>query len=112
MKKVIMFAALLCCALSGFAEKKPIRIEIDERPLERTEIQLPTVSIEENLLTIEFPSSTTFSVSIVDNTGEVVYSSSYCTEMAILTLSNLSTGNYTLVIKDSSYTYSGKLEIE
>ena len=33
MKKVIMFAALLCCALSGFAEKKPIRIEIDERPL-------------------------------------------------------------------------------
>ena len=112
MKKVIMFAALLCCALSGFAEKKPIRIEIDERPLERTEIQLPTASIEDELLTIEYPSSTTFSVSIVDNTGEVVYSSSYCTEMAILTLSNLSTGNYTLVIKDSSYTYSGKLEIE
>lgn len=112
MKKVIMFAALLCCALSGFAEKKPIRIEIDERPLERTEIQLPTVSIEENLLTIEFPSSTTFSVSIVSNAGEMVYSGTYSAEMAILTLSNLSAGEYTLVIKDSSYTYSGKLEIE
>lgn len=112
MKKVIMFAALLCCALSGFAEKKPLELEIDDRPLGRTEIQLPTASIEDELLTIEYPSSTTFSVSIVDNTGEVVYSSSYCTEMAILTLSNLSTGNYTLVIKDSSYTYSGKLEIE
>ena len=107
-----MFAALLCCALSGFAEKKPIRIEIDERPLERTEIQLPTVSIEENLLTIEFPSSTTFSVSIVSNAGEMVYSGTYSAEMAILTLSNLSAGEYTLVIKDSSYTYSGKLEIE
>lgn len=27
MKKVIMFAALLCCALSGFAEAKPIRLK-------------------------------------------------------------------------------------
>ena len=107
-----MFAALLCCALSSFAEKKLLELEIDDRPLGRTEIQLPTAFIENQLLTIEYPSSTTFSVSIVDNTGEVVYSSSYCTEMAILTLSNLSTGNYTLVIKDSSYTYSGKLEIE
>ena len=69
-----MFAALLCCALSGFAEKKPIRIEIDELPNERTLVQSPTASIEENLLTIEFPSSTTFSVSIVSNAGEVVYS--------------------------------------
>lgn len=112
MKKVIMFAALLCCALSGFAEKNHIKIEIDDQPLERTLVQSPTASIEDELLTIEYPSSTTFSVSIVDNTGEVVYSSSYCTEMAILTLSNLSTGNYTLFIKDSSYTYSGKLEIE
>lgn len=111
MKKVIMFAALLCCALSGFAEKKPIRIEIDERPLERTEIQLPTVSIEENLLTIEFPSSTTFSVSIVSNAGEVVYSGNYSTEIAILTLSNLSAGEYTLVIKGNNCTYSGDFEI-
>lgn len=110
MKKVIMFAALLCCALSGFAEKKPIRIEIDERPLERTEIQLPTVSIEEDLLTIEFPSSTTFSVSIVSKAGEVVYSGTYSAEMAILTLSNLSAGEYTLVIKDGSHAYSGEFQ--
>ena len=26
-KKAIMFAALLCCTLSGFAEKKPIKLE-------------------------------------------------------------------------------------
>lgn len=112
MKKVILFTALLCSALSGFAEKKPIRIEIDDQPLGRTEIKLPTASIEENLLTIEFPSSTTFSVSIVDNAGEEVYSCYYCTEMAILTLNNLSTGDYTLVVKDGNYTYSGEFDVE
>ena len=112
MKKVILFAALLCSALSGFAEKNHIKIEIDDRPLGRTEIQLPTASIEENLLTIEFPSSTTFNVSILNNAGEMVYSGTYSAEMAILTLSNLSAGEYTLVIKDGSHAYSGDFEIE
>lgn len=112
MKKVIMFAALLCCALSGFAEAKPLKLKKNDLPDERTLVQSPTASIEDELLTIEYPSSTTFSVSIVDNTGEVIYSSSYCTEMAILTLSNLSAGEYTLVIKDGSYTYSGEFNIE
>ena len=107
-----MFAALLCCALSGFAEKQPIKIEIDDQPIGRTEIQLPTASIEEDLLTIEFPSSTTFCVSIVSNAGEVVYLSTYSTETATLTLSNLSEGEYTLVIKDGSYTYSGEFDVE
>ena len=107
-----MFAALLYCALSGFAEKKPLELEIGELPLERTESKLPTAFIEDQLLTIEYPSSTTFSVSIVNNTGEVVYTSYYCTEMAILTLSNLSAGEYTLVIKGNNCTYSGDFEFE
>lgn len=111
MKKVILFGALLCCALSGFAEKNHIKIEIDDQPLERTLVQSPTASIEENLLTIEFPSSTTFSVSIVSNAGEMVYSGNYSTEIAILTLSNLSAGEYTLVIKGNNCTYSGDFEI-
>lgn len=111
MKKVILFGALLCCALSGFAEKNHIKIEIDDQPLERTLVQSPTASIEENLLTIEFPSSTTFSVSIVSNAGEVVYSGTYSAEMAFLTLSNLSAGEYTLVIKGNNCTYSGDFEI-
>ena len=107
-----MFAALLCCALSGFAEKQPIKIEIDDQPIGRTEIQLPTASTEEDLLTIEFPSSTTFCVSIVDNAGEVVYSGNYNTEIAILTLGNLSAGEYTLIIKGNNCTYSGDFEFE
>lgn len=106
-----MFAALLCCALSGFAEKKTLELSKDEQPIDRTLVQSPTASIEDALLTIEFPSSTTFCVSIVDNAGEVVYSGNYSTEIAILTLGNLSAGEYTLVIKDGSYTYSGEFEI-
>ena len=75
-------------------------------------MQSPTAAIEENLLTIKFPSSTTFSVSIVSNAGEMVYSGNYSTEIAILTLNNLSEGEYTLVIKDGSYTYSGEFDVE
>lgn len=112
MKKVIMFAALLCCALSGFAEAKPLKLKKNDLPDERTLVQSPTAFIEDELLTIEYPSSSTFSVSIVDNAGEEIYSCNYCTEMAILTLNNLSTGDYTLVVKDGSYTYSGEFDIE
>ena len=111
MKKVIMFAALLCCALSGFAEEKFLELTREDLPNERTLEQLPTASIEGDLLTIEFPSSTTFSVSIVNNAGEGAYSGIYSAKTATLTLSNLSEGEYTLVIKDGSYTYSGEFEI-
>ena len=111
MKKVIMFAALLCCALSGFAEETPIRLKKEELPNERSLVQSPTASIEDALLTIECPSSTTYRVLIVNNAGEEVYSNNYCSEMTILTLSHLSAGEYTLVIKDGSYTYSGEFEI-
>ena len=106
-----MFAALLCCALSGFAEKKTLELSKDEQPIDRTLVQSPTASIEDALLTIECPSSTTYRVLIVNNAGEEVYSNNYCSEMTILTLSHLSAGEYTLVIKDGSYTYSGDFEI-
>ena len=112
MKKVILFVALLCCALSGFAEKKSLELTREDLPNKRTLVQSPTASIEDGLLTIEYPSSTTFSVSIVNNAGEVVYTGTYSAEMAILTLSNLSAGEYTLVIKDGSYAYSGGFDVE
>ena len=107
-----MFAALLCCALSSFAEAKLVELTREDLPNKRTLVQSPTASIEEDLLTIEYPSSTTFSVSIVNNAGEVVYTGTYSAEMAILTLSNLSAGEYTLVIKDGNYTYSGEFDVE
>ena len=112
MKKVIMFAALLCCALSGFAEEKFLELTREDLPNERTLAQLPTASIEEELLAIEFPSSTTFNVSIVSNVGEVVYFGTYSAKMATLTLSNLPVGEYTLVIENSNCTYSGEFKIE
>ena len=107
-----MLFALLCCTLSGFAEEKPIKLEEYELPNERTLVQSPTAYVEDELLTIEYPSSTTFSVSIVNNVGEVVYSNGYCAERAILTLNNLPTGDYELVIEDTAHTYSGEFDIE
>ena len=107
-----MLLVLLCCTLLGFAEEKPIKLEEKKRPDPRSLVQLPTAFIEDSLLTIEFPSSTTFSVLIVNNAGEEVYFNNYCSEITFLTLSHLSMGEYTLVIKDGSYTYSGEFNIE
>lgn len=59
MKKVFMLLALLCCTLSGFAEKKTIELEKKKRPHGRSEVQLPTASIDGQVLTISFVSSTT-----------------------------------------------------
>ena len=79
MKKAVMILALLCCTLSGFAEKKPIEIEVIKRPQGRSEVLLPTASIDGQVLTISFVSSITFEVSVVDASGVVVYTGAIMT---------------------------------
>ncbi|MBO5085201.1 MAG: hypothetical protein J6C18_10085 [Bacteroidaceae bacterium] len=66
MKKAVMILALLCYTLSSFAEKKPIELEENKRPHKRSEVQLPTASIDGLVLTIDFVSSTTFEVAVVN----------------------------------------------
>ncbi|MBR5841224.1 MAG: DUF3244 domain-containing protein [Bacteroidaceae bacterium] len=112
MKKVIMLAALLCCTLSGFAEKKPINIEREKRPHERSEIQLPDASIDGQVLTISFLASCDFEVSVVDASGVVVYTSVYSSQGAVITLPNLPEGDYKLEIEDTAHLYSGEFVIE
>ena len=107
-----MFAALLCCALSGFSEELPIELVEKDRPSPRSLTLLPTASIDGQVLTIDFASPTIFEVSVVDASGAVVYMGAYSAQDAVITLPNLSAGDYKLVIEDSTHLYSGEFEIE
>lgn len=111
MKKIFMLAALLCCTLSGFAEEKPIELSIEKNPQGRSEVLLPTASIDGQVLTINFALSCGFEVSVVDASGVVVYTSTYNTQGAVITLPNLPAGDYMLEIEDDAHLYSGEFEI-
>lgn len=106
-----MIFALLCCTLSGFAEKKPIKLEEIDLPDPRSLTQLPTASIDGQMLTIDFASSCTFEVSIIDASGAVVYTGVYSAVGAVITLPNLPVGEYKLEIEETAHLYSGEFEI-
>ena len=112
MKKVFMLAALLCCTLSGFAEKTPIKLEEKGQPHGRSLVQFLTASIDGQVLTISFESSNSFKVSVMDASGAVVYTNVYSAQGAVITLPNLPAGDYTLEIEDSAHLYSGEFVIE
>jgi len=112
MKKAVMILALLCCTLSSFAEKKPIELEENKRPHKRSEVQLPTASIDGLVLTIDFVSSTTFEVAVVNASGVVVYTGVYSAQGAVIILPNLPVGEYQLEIEDAEHLYGGEFEIE
>lgn len=112
MKKAVMILALLCYTLSSFAEKKPIELEENKRPHKRSEVQLPTASIDGLVLTIDFVSSTTFEVAVVNASGVVVYTGVYSAQGAVIILPNLPVGEYQLEIEDAEHLYGGEFEIE
>ena len=112
MKKVFMLLVMLCCTLSGFAEEKPIKLEEKERPDPRSLVQLPTASIDGQILTIDFASSITFEISVVDASGAVVYTGAYSAQGAVITLPNLPAGDYKLEIEDETHLYSGEFVVE
>ena len=103
---------MLCCTLSGFAEEKPIKLEEKERPDPRSLVQLPTASIDGQILTIDFASSITFEISVVDASGAVVYTGAYSAQGAVITLPNLPAGDYKLEIEDETHLYSGEFVVE
>lgn len=112
MKKVFMLLALLCCTLSGFAEKKPIKIEKKEFPHERSGIQLPTASIDGQVLTIDFCGATASHITVVSqDTQVVVYNSSFTNDQIVINLPVLPDGEYQLEIEQDDNIYIGEFEI-
>ena len=112
MKKVFMFVVMLCCTLSGFAEKTPIQLTKKKDPHKRSVVQLPTASIDGQVLTISFVENCSFEVSVLDASGVVVYTGAYSAQGASITLPNLPVGDYELEIEDTAHIYSGEFEIE
>ncbi len=112
MKKVFMFIAMLGCVLSAFAEEKVLELTRKEQPNERTLVQLPTASIDGQVLTIDFTSSCSFEVTVVNESGTVVYTSAYNAQGTVIILPNLPVGDYELKIEDAAYLYSGNFEIK
>lgn len=113
MKKVFMLLALLCCTLSGFAEKTPIELKKRKQPHGRSEIHLPTASIDGQVLTIEFTEATTSQVTVKgQSTQVVVYNGAFTSEQVVITLPSLPEGEYCLEIEQGDYVYIGEFDIE
>ena len=103
-----MLLALLCCTLSGFAEKKPIKIEKKEFPHERSGIQLPTASIDGQVLTIDFCGATASHITVVSLGAQVVvYNGSFTNNQIVVNLPALSDGEYQLEIEQGGNLYIG-----
>lgn len=116
-KAVILFVAMLFCGgLSVYAEARPIHIvqkPSDGKSKEgRSLIILPTASIDGQVLTISFVSSTAFEVAVMDTSCTLVYMGAYSAQDAVITLPNLSDGEYQLEIEQGDNIYSGEFEIE
>ena len=107
-----MFAVMLCCTLSSFAEEKSIKLEKEKRPDPRSLVQLPTASIDGQVLTIDFVSSCSFEVTVVNESGAIMHTCAYNAQGTTITLPNLPVGGYTLKIEDTTYIYSGEFVIE
>lgn len=108
-----MLLALLCCTLSGFAEAKPIKIEKKKRPDPRSLVQLPTASIDGQVLTIEFSEATASQITVISQgTQVVVYNGSFTNNQIVINLPALSDGEYQLEIEQGDNLYIGEFEIE
>lgn len=113
MKKVFMLLALLCCTLSGFAEAKPIKIEKKKRPDPRSLVQLPTASIDGQVLTINFSEATASQITVISQgTQVVVYNGSFTNDQIVINLPALSDGEYQLEIEQGDNLYYGDFNLE
>lgn len=112
MKKVFMLLALLGCTLSGFAEEKYIELKKKKQPTPRSLSQLPTASIDGQVLTIEFSEATASQITVISQgTQVVVYNGSFTNNQIVVNLPALSDGEYQLEIEQGDNLYIGEFEI-
>ena len=112
MRKVFMFVVMLCCALSGFAEEKAIELFKEKRPQGRSVVELPTASINEQVLIIEFDEAETSQITVLcQGTQVVVYSGSFTQSQIVINLPMLPEGEYRLEITKGNNMYVGNFEI-
>lgn len=77
----------------------------------RTVVQLPTATIDGQVLTISFAGDTDFSITVTDNSSSVVYVGTYTAHEVTITLPQLPEGSYYLRIEDEYYVYIGEFEV-
>ena len=112
MKKVFMLLALLGCTLSGFAEKMPIQLKEKKRPAPRSLVQLPTASIDGQVLTIDFSETTASRITVISQGTQVmVYNGSFTNDLIVINLPALPDGEYQLEIEQGDNLYIGDFEI-
>lgn len=115
MRKLLLacLTSLLCvCYVNAQSNDIPLSIgkgTPDGGP--RTIIQLPTATIDGQVLTISFADDADFCVTVTDASDAVVYVGTYTAREAAITLPQLPEGSYYLRIEDEYYTYIGEFEI-
>ena len=115
MRKLLLFVATLLLYM-GTASAQTTNIPLKQDEPEsvggsRSLIQIPTASIDGQVLIISMADETDFIVSVTDASGRAVYVGAYTDGEATITLPQLPTGRYCLRIKDEPYVYSGEFEI-
>lgn len=115
MKKLLLACLTsLICVCCANAQNNDIPLSIGKGTPDggsRTVVQLPTATIDGQLLTISFADDTDFSITVTNDSGSVVYVGTYTAREATITLPQLPEGIYYLRIEDEYYVYIGEFEI-
>lgn len=114
MKKFVLFIfTILLYIGSASAQSSNIPLKQENKSVggSRTVIQLPTATIDGQVLTISFADDADFCVTVTDASGSAVYVGTYTAREAAITLPQLPEGSYYLRIEDEYNTYIGEFEI-
>lgn len=114
MKQLFLFLFAFLLYIGGANAQScniPLKQENKSVGGSRTVVQLPTATIDGQVLTISFADDTDFSITVTDNSGSVVYVGTYTAREATITLPQLGEGSYSLRIEDEYYEYVGEFEI-